>query len=182
MKHVMIDIETMGTRERAPIFALAAVEFDPQTGEQGRSFYQVCSLESAIAAGAERDEATERWWASQSAQARTVLENNHRAQPIEMMLAAFAFWYPKGAQPWGNGVSFDLTIIKSAMDRSGIPVPWEFWDERDVRTMVLLGQQVGFDPKRNMPFQGVRHDALDDSRHQARYVSAIWRKLIPTQA
>ncbi|EAW9850355.1 3'-5' exoribonuclease, partial [Salmonella enterica subsp. enterica serovar Kentucky] len=36
---------------------------------------------------------------------------------------------------------------------------------------------IGFDPKRDMPFEGTRHNALDDAIHQAKYVSAIWKKL-----
>ncbi|MCV5871650.1 3'-5' exoribonuclease domain-containing protein, partial [Escherichia coli] len=31
--------------------------------------------------------------------------------------------------------------------------------------------------KRDMPFKGTRHNALDDAIHQAKYVSAIWKKL-----
>ncbi|EAT6581364.1 3'-5' exoribonuclease, partial [Salmonella enterica] len=27
---------------------------------------------------------------------------------------------------------------------------------------------------------GIAHNALADARHQAKYVSAIWQKLIPT--
>ncbi|MCW6595330.1 3'-5' exoribonuclease, partial [Yersinia ruckeri] len=31
----------------------------------------------------------------------------------------------------------------------------------------------------DMPFDGERHNALADALHQARYVSAIYQKLIP---
>ncbi|OZP32558.1 endodeoxyribonuclease [Escherichia coli] len=33
-----------------------------------------------------------------------------------------------------------------------------------------------------IPFEGERHNALDDARYQAKYVSVIWQKLIPSQA
>ena len=65
-------------------------------------------------------------------------------------------------------------------DRAGQTCPWQFWNDSDVRTMVLLGLQLGFDPKRNMPFDGVAHNALADARHQAKYVSTIWQKLLPS--
>ncbi|EMF5685335.1 3'-5' exoribonuclease, partial [Escherichia coli] len=45
--------------------------------------------------------------------------------------------------------------------------------------IVTLGRSIGFDPKMDMPFDGERHNALADARHQAKYVSAIWQKLIP---
>lgn len=51
-----------------------------------------------------------------------------------------------------------------------------------MRTMVLLGKQLGFDPKRDMPFDGVAHNALDDARHQVKYLSAIWQQLLPASA
>ncbi|HEM0000754.1 TPA: 3'-5' exoribonuclease, partial [Escherichia coli] len=52
----------------------------------------------------------------------------------------------------------------------------------DVRTIVQLGEAVGFYAKNMIPFEGTPHNALDDARHQAKYVSAIWQKLIPEQA
>jgi hypothetical protein len=47
---------------------------------------------------------------------------------------------------------------------------------------VLLGKQLGFDPKRDMPFDGVAHNALADAHHQVKYVSAIWQRLLPASA
>ena len=41
-----------------------------------------------------------------------------------------------------------------------------------------MGKAIGFDPKRDMRFEGTRHSALDDAIHQAKYVSAIWQKLV----
>ncbi|BAT46016.1 putative exonuclease, C-terminal part [Escherichia albertii] len=48
-----------------------------------------------------------------------------------------------------------------------------------IAPFVTLGRSIGFDPKMDMPFDGERHNALADARHQAKYVSAIWQKLIP---
>ena len=56
-------------------------------------------------------------------------------------------------------------------------MPWQWWNDRDVRTVVELGKAIAFDPKRDMPFEGTRHNALADAIHQAKYVSAIWQKL-----
>lgn len=80
---------------------------------------------------------------------------------------------------WGNGATFDNVILRGAYERAGRICPWEFWNDHDVRTIVTLGRSVGFDPKRDMPFIGDVHNALADARHQAKYVSAIWQKIIP---
>lgn len=36
--HVMVDLETMGNKQDAPIVAIGAVVFDPATGSIGESF------------------------------------------------------------------------------------------------------------------------------------------------
>ncbi|WP_227499448.1 3'-5' exonuclease, partial [Klebsiella pneumoniae] len=55
---------------------------------------------------------------------------------------------------------------------------WEYWNDRDVRTMVELGHAINYEPQKAIPFEGERHNALADAIHQARYVSAIWQRLI----
>jgi len=46
--------------------------------------------------------------------------------------------------------------------------------------MVTLGRQLGFDPKRDMLFDGIAHNALADARHQVKFVSEIWQRLLAT--
>lgn len=179
MQHVMIDLETMGCGLEAAIVAVAAVRFDPATGQIGDTFYRDVTLDTAVRYGGRMDPSTVMWWMGQSDAARSVFKDAQcRAVPLPQAIEEFASWIPHGAKPWGNGATFDLAIFRSAYGRLGMETPWKFWDERDVRTVVEMGQAAGFDPKRDMPFQGTRHNALDDSRHQAAYVSAIWQRLV----
>ncbi|EFC6890758.1 3'-5' exoribonuclease [Escherichia coli] len=83
---------------------------------------------------------------------------------------------------WGNGANFDNTILRRSYERQGIPCPWRYYNDRDVRTIVELGKAIDFDARTAIPFEGERHNALDDARYQAKYVSVIWQKLIPSQA
>ncbi|HDX9737983.1 TPA: 3'-5' exoribonuclease [Escherichia coli] len=46
----------------------------------------------------------------------------------------------------------------------------------------VFPKAIDFDARTAIPFEGERHNALDDARYQAKYVSAIWQKLIPSQA
>jgi inhibitor of KinA sporulation pathway (predicted exonuclease) len=49
--------------------------------------------------------------------------------------------------------------------------------------MVDIGRQLrGANPKKDLPFEGVQHNALDDAKHQAKYVSAIWQTLKKTHS
>ena len=85
-------------------------------------------------------------------------------------------------QVWGNGANFENTILRRSYERQGIPCPWRYTNDRDVRTIVALGLVMDFDARSVITFEGERHNALHDARYQAKYVSAIWQKLIPSQA
>lgn len=179
MKHVMLDIETMGNSTEAAVMSVGACYFDPATGEIGEKFHEKCSLKSSVECGLVMDSSTVLWWMSQSDEARSKFYSNESEQHINEMLLKLASFIDEGSQVWGNGATFDNAIIKSAYKKAlGFEAPWKFWNDRDVRTIVELGYQIGFNPKRDMPFEGVRHDALDDAIHQAKYVSAIWKKLV----
>ncbi|EMB3265315.1 MAG: 3'-5' exoribonuclease [Klebsiella michiganensis] len=182
--HVMVDLETMGKKHNAPIVAIGAVVFDPATGSIGESFYKVVCLESSVNWGAVIDPSTVIWWLKQSSEARSASVNDD-AIPLQDALLQFREFVSdnvaggsKKAQVWGNGASFDYSILRSSYDCIAEDYPWEYWNDRDVRTMVELGQAISFDPKTTIPFEGSRHNALADAIHQARYVSAIWQRII----
>ncbi|CAM8086592.1 3'-5' exoribonuclease [Klebsiella variicola] len=182
--HVMVDLETMGKKHNAPIVAIGAVVFDPATGSIGESFYKVVCLESSVNWGAVIDPSTVIWWLKQSSEARSAIVNDD-AIPLQDALLQFREFVSdnvaggsKKAQVWGNGASFDNSILRSSYDCIAEDYPWEYWNDRDVRTMVELGQAISFDPKTTIPFEGSRHNALADAIHQARYVSAIWQRII----
>ena len=182
--HVMVDLETMGKKHNAPIVAIGAVVFDPATGSIGESFYKVVCLESSVNWGAVIDPSTVIWWLRQSSEARSAIVNDDAIPLMDALLQFREFISDnvaggsKKAQVWGNGASFDNSILRSSYDCIAEDYPWEYWNDRDVRTMVELGQAISFDPKTTIPFEGSRHNALADAIHQARYVSAIWQRII----
>ncbi|HBV0301154.1 exonuclease [Escherichia coli] len=183
--HLMIDLETMGTNANAPIVVIGAVFFDPQTGEIGPVFYIVISLTDAMNTGAVPDGGTIEWWLKQSSEARdAILTDQVKLKDALSRFREFINEYSdeKFVQVWGNGATFDNAILRRSYERQGIPCPWRYHNDRDVRTIVELGKTIDFDARTVIPFEGVRHNALDDARHQAKYVSAIWQKLIPNQA
>lgn len=182
--HVMVDLETMGKKHNAPIVAIGAVVFDPATGSIGESFYKVVCLESSVNWGAVIDPSTVIWWLKQSSEARSAIVNDDAIPLLDALLQFREFVSDnvaggsKKAQVWGNGASFDNSILRSSYYCIAEDYPWEYWNDRDVRTMVELGQAISFDPKTTIPFEGSRHNALADAIHQARYVSAIWQRII----
>ena len=180
--HLMIDLETMGKNPDAPIISIGAIFFDPQTGDMGPEFSKTIDLETA---GGVIDRDTIKWWLKQSREAQSAIMTDEI--PLDDALLQLREFIDENSgeffvQVWGNGANFDNTILRRSYERQGIPCPWRYYNNRDVRTIVELGKAIDFDARMDIPFEGERHNALDDARHQAKYVSAIWQKLIPSQA
>ncbi|AQN32313.1 exodeoxyribonuclease VIII [Pseudoalteromonas phage PHS21] len=176
---VMIDIETLSTEQDAAIISIAAVYFNPETGAIGDDFYTNVNLQSNINAGRNISASTLLWWMQQEKSAQEqVFSLNHTAPKLSDSLKLFIeFFKNDSLKVWGNGATFDMTILESAFKRCKLTTPWKFWNIRDVRTAVEMGQLLDFNPKKDMPFTGIRHNALDDSKHQAKYVSAIYQRI-----
>lgn len=177
MKHLMIDLETMGTRTGSAILSIGACYFDPQTGKIGEQFYEAIKLQSCFDAGLTQDDSTVEWWAEQSPEAKKAAFAG--TDSLANTLARFTGFIknPGQVQPWGNGATFDISMLEAAFDACFYTTPWKFRNIRDVRTVVEMGQVIGIDPKRDIPFDGVAHNALADALHQAKYVSVIWQSL-----
>ncbi|EPB3434421.1 3'-5' exoribonuclease [Escherichia coli] len=180
--HLMIDLETMGKNPDAPIISIGAIFFDPQTGDMGPEFSKTIDLETT---GGVIDRDTIKWWLKQSREAQSAIMTDEI--PLDDALLQLREFIDENSgeffvQVWGNGANFDNTILRRSYERQGIPCPWRYYNDRDVRTIVELGKAIDFDARTAIPFEGERHNALDDARYQAKYVSAIWQKLIPSQA
>ena len=180
--HLMLDLETMGKNPDAPIISIGAIFFDPQTGDMGPEFSKTIDLETA---GGVIDRDVIKRWLKQSREAQSAIMTDEI--PLDDALLQLREFIDENSgeffvQVWGNGANFDNTILRRSYERQGIPCPWRYYNDRDVRTIVELGKAIDFDARTATPFEGERHNALDDARYQAKYVSAIWQKLIPSQA
>ncbi|EPV5754664.1 3'-5' exoribonuclease domain-containing protein [Escherichia coli] len=180
--HLMIDLETMGKNPDAPIISIGAIFFDPQTGDMGPEFSKTIDLETA---GGVIDRDVIKRWLKQSREAQSAIMTDEI--PLDDALLQLREFIDENSgeffvQVWGNGANFDNTILRRSYERQGIPCPWRYYNDRDVRTIVELGKAIDFDARTAIPFEGERHNALDDARYQAKYVSVIWQKLIPNQA
>lgn len=181
--HLMIDIEAFGKKADSPVVSIGAVFFDPSTGNTGSEFYKVISLESAMASGGVPDASTIIFWLKASPEARSELVMDDAIPLDDALLQLNEFIAENAAngaesvQVWGNGATYDNVLLEASYDRTGIPCPWKFWNNRDVRTIVELGKAVGCEPRYEIPFDGEPHKAISDALHQVKYVSAIWQRL-----
>lgn len=177
MPDVMLDLESCGTRPSAPIFAIGAVTFDMQTLELGERYYMTVDMGSCVADGAVIEPDTVYWWLQQSEQARVGITRGSRMD-IRLALADFADWLRQHSGPesatrmWGNGSGFDCVILRAHYERAGVTPPWEWWNDRDFRTLKALYPNVERDE-----VKGVAHNALDDAIAQVEHIFKIRRTL-----
>ncbi|QNK34499.1 3'-5' exoribonuclease [Serratia sp. JUb9] len=174
MHHVMLDIETLDVKPSAVILVVAAVFFDPKTGQLGEEF------EAAVSPQKEQDGRTisldtVAWWARQSDEARKLaFGGSDSLKRVLTNLSRFIHMHSSDTvKVWGNGKEFDCAILEHAFQQLTMPCPWKFWHTQDVRTLVTLAELRGFNPKKARPFEGTPHRALDDAKHQARYVADV---------
>lgn len=179
MNHLMIDIETLGTNSDAPVLSIGAAFFDPDTSEVKAAFHEKIEFESACE-GRELCPHTVKWWLEQSKEAQDALMKGKRLKQADA-LASFVFWIVAHSgemekiRPWGNGATFDISILESLLLANDIKVPWKYYNVRDVRTIVDCAKPLI--KRDSIPFEGVKHDALADALHQVKYVSAMWQAL-----
>lgn len=174
MEHIMIDLETFGTAQTSIFFSIGACFFDPENGKIGDTFERNLNIQEQIDLGRTFSANTIKWWFSQSDEARAKVKNKESG--FKKTLEDFAFFVKTGhenTKVWGNGSTFDISILENAYGEE--KQPWAFWNVRDVRTVVDLAYpKIKRD---SFVFDGIKHDALSDAIHQAKYVSAMWAEL-----
>jgi hypothetical protein len=165
MRHVMVDIETLGTKPGSVILSIGACEFGD--GGVGAKFYRPVDVFDSLMHGLAVDQATVGFWRLQSAEARGALQP---ALPMHATLVAFQdFLTGAGAEcVWAKGPDFDLVLLQAAYEAVGLTRPWAYRNARDVRTILALAPGAGDLEPGTLP----KHHALADAEYQARQVIA----------
>ncbi len=179
----MIDLETLGVKSNSLITSIGVVEFSMNNGKCQREFYETIDLQDSINMGFEIEANSLTWWLSQPDETRLEI-NKKGSKKLKDVLVALDNFFPSGSNSqgkrdtfyvWGNGSSFDLGILANAYNKCGLEIPWKFWNERDVRTIVSLNPDV----KNNMKPNDNAHNALSDCKFQINY---LYKTLLTIQS
>lgn len=177
--HVMLDLETMGNKSNAALISLGAVEFNLDTGETGREFYNRIDLQSCLDVGLVVNASTVYWWLTQNRQAQEEVAKG--GDELTAVLVNFHGWLwqcIKGVKLWGNGARFDIGILEDAYVAIGYKImPWGFRDERDLRTLAAFAPEIKARFATERKSKMVEHHPIDDCKMQIAYASEIWKKL-----
>lgn len=178
----MCDLETMSNVGNSVICSVGLVHCNIITGETGDTFYRVIDIQEQIDDGFNINADTLYWWLSQSDGARQGIIG--KGQPtLTRVCSSIIKWLnslgnPKKFRLWGNGASFDNAILRTAFANKGFEFPIDFWNDRDMRTV------VGYCPDemvRNWKIKnqriGTYHNALDDAKYQVKLCSYIHKEL-----
>ncbi len=183
---ISIDIETASTQDNAAVVQIGVAhmkggEILDQDGlnvkidvteyqqEQYKPFFDV-------------DIGTMLWWATQSSEARVAAfgaVNPHNidinAERVPLQTAMQTLYYNiecvKGKKRiWAKPPQFDIVILRNAFKRVSIKVPWNFREERCLRTLLSMTPKDA--SIHGMPFDGAQHDAYVDAVRQLKQIRA----------
>lgn len=165
MTDIMIDLETLSVCTNAVILTIGAAKFNLGNPIIIDSFYSRITIQSCINVGMVTDKKTIDWWNKQK---NTDVYNEALGEDIERINIKIALnnlttWMGSmsNVRIWANGPSFDCSILGEAYRKCNLPIPWKYWNERDVRTIYDLGGVT----KNDVPDDNI-HNALEDCYRQ----------------
>lgn len=198
-RDLMIDLETLGTKDNAVILSIGAIAFDPLgkpdslMDKDGNyvcpSFYRVLHKETQV--GRVVEESTVAWWSKpDKAEAYAQIIGHPDKTHLPQALDELWDWIGencRGGKAWACAPSFDIDMLAHAYRSTGVrsmktsggdrDFPMQFWDFMDVRTIETF---VFGGKYKNSVRKGTHHNALDDCVTQALTIQEAWRRINPT--
>lgn len=174
----MIDIETLDNKVSSAITSIAAIVFDIETGEIGEKFRVNVNAQSCLDLGMTVSYETLHWWLNTPEQV-TVLKSftidmKNISEALHLLTQFIQKHKPSELRVWGNSNRFDLGILAYAYQKCNKPHPWQFYLERDVRTLVDLAPKF---KEEELSARPTTHDPTEDTLAQIRYVVATYNHL-----
>ena len=172
MIHAMIDLETLSTNPEAVILTVGGIKFDPYThAEPSQGMYFRADVDSQTAMGREVMQETMDWWGTQPKEVSEEALSDKDRISLPDMIKTINKWSVGVDVFWCQGPLFDYAILQNIYKDLGHPVPWQYCQIRDSRTLFSL---VPRDPNEE---RTEKHNALADCRFQAKKVQKVCKQL-----
>jgi 3' exoribonuclease, RNase T-like len=171
---VMLDLETLGDSPGCVVLSIGAAAFNDAAILS--TFEARIDARSCQRAGLTINADCVMWWLRQDQAARDALLQAP-VVPLHDALTQFADWLSSlggCVHLWSQGPSFDAAVLGVAYRAAGLPVPWKYWNERCVRTILDL---TGIHTRDFHQPGDVPHAALSDALVQARAVQEALRRV-----
>jgi hypothetical protein len=167
----MIDLETLDVTPTATVLSLGAVKFDPFSDTEPHSeLYLKISVDDQDRLGRTTSDKTIEWWSQQEASIMEEAFDQTDAVTVEEALRQLNKWCVGVDEIWAQGYGFDITMLEDMYRSIGKPIPWQFWQISDARTIT---KRMPRDPRKDM--QTNLHNALADAYFQAKSVQIMFK-------
>lgn len=175
--HATIDLETLDTSPSATILTIGGVKFNPYSADEPYDkFYFKLSIDDQDRLGRTVSDSTLEWWAKQDPEIMNEAFDQTDAVGVDEFLDALNKWIVGVDIFWGQGYGFDYTMLENIYRSLGRPIPWQFWQIRDSRTLLGLLRE---DPRKKM--QKNLHNAYADAFYQSKAIQIAYSDLGVTQ-
>jgi hypothetical protein len=169
----MIDLETLDTRPSSTILTLGAVKFNPFTFDEPHSeLYIKLDLDEQDQLGRSTSDDTIAWWGRQDPKIQEEAFSEDGRSSIASLTSQLNKYILNADVIWAHSYGFDMTILEDLYRQFKTPIPWNFWQIRDSRTLFEL---LPVDPRKSM--QTDLHNALADAYFQAKSVQVAYSQL-----
>ena len=169
-KHVMVDVETLGTKFNSQILSIGACLFNSE-GIIVNTFYNVIKLPDDV--HVKVTPGTLKFWANQGMELYNLLTDED-AVSMETALLQLSHWiHWTDTRVWANGTKFDIGMLEAVFQSKNMQIPWKYNADRCMRTVREFSKELDID----VEFEGTPHHALDDAIWQAKYVAEACKVL-----
>ena len=175
--HATIDLETIDTRPQSTVLSLGGVKFNPfDDSEPYSEMYFKIQIDDQDRLGRTSSDDTIAWWSKQDPKIMEEAFDQEGAITVEEALSKINKFVVGVDVLWGQGYGFDYTIIEDMYRSLGKPIPYNFWQVRDSRTLFSVCKE---DPRKKI--QNDLHNALADAYYQSKAIQMAYKELGATR-
>lgn len=178
MKHIMLDIETLGRAPDGVIIQIGIAPFDIELRKVDPIKHSLgISAPLALKQGMTLNYDTIQWWMDVRRFDLLVdILVDGAGHELKNVLRGISEWFSWDEKEgiWSNAPLFDFVILRKAFTLCGLPCPWSYRQERCSRTLMQLAAMHWKQGRKPMKFKdvipvrtGTHHAAWDDAFHQA---------------
>jgi len=169
--HCMIDLETLGVGADCVVLTLGAVKFDPfDLQDPHTPLYFKLDVDTQTALGRTIDQGTLEWWGKQSAESQLEAMGDEGRIDLEDAISQLNKYLVGVDKIWAQGPLFDINILVDLYKDLEQPVPWQYWQIRDSRTVFDMGDDSAKTGNK------AAHNALADAYSQAVSVQQVYKQ------
>lgn len=167
---VMIDIESSSSRPNAQILCISAVQFNEFDITPNYLNYPILDILVNIDEQKERDVQQEviDWWAKRDKKVKDKIFGDKNRISVDSSLDQLTKFIWGSERIWCQGTSFDIPILTNIYEERNKPLPWQYWQVKDVRTIIGLAEKENIE---------ATHDSIEDCFKQIIQLQQVLKKL-----